>query len=269
MGDACGRERLDFAGPGLSRAPRESGDDQLDDHFAIHHSGHSAARQDGKRGARSVQAFLVDDLEEPRKTKRVFYVLYLPNQQIASWIDTVRLVLNPAEKWPAHITVRGPYKRRLAARGLERLNQQLKGNVISIYDVGRFRNVDSHVIYLACRGTKLETVWNKKDFGFNPHITLFKGSESSADIVEDLVRAIHWQFTVVSDRLEELISGTGQKDLRLYRSYDADLLSAATGTRISPFNIGSLTVEDRLNIAKRMLSQATVLPKGPVQRGSS
>jgi 2'-5' RNA ligase len=77
---------------------------------------------------------------------------------------------------------------------MQRLSHEPK---LRLSGVGRFELADCHVVYLSVQGEALRKVWWKPDFpinqfGFNPHITVFKGDKESADRVFDALT----QFSV-------------------------------------------------------------------------
>lgn len=88
-----------------------------------------------------------------------------------------------------HVTIRGPYKTRVSAFRSKRIWQMLSRDPeLRLSGVGRFELADCHVVYLSVQGEALRKVWWKPDFpinqfGFNPHITVFKGDRESADRV--------------------------------------------------------------------------------------
>ena len=94
-----------------------------------------------------------------------------------------------------HVTIRGPYKTPVSPlrsrRVWQLLNQHLE---LRLSGVGRFELPDCHVVYLSVQGEWLRRVWWKPDFpinqfGFNPHITVFKGNKESADqVFEALIK---------------------------------------------------------------------------------
>lgn len=88
-----------------------------------------------------------------------------------------------------HVTIRGPYKTPVSSETSKQVSQRLSENSkLRLAGVGRFELPDCHVVYLLVSGDALRRVWWKPDFpinqfGFNPHITVFKGDKESADLV--------------------------------------------------------------------------------------
>ena len=81
-----------------------------------------------------------------------------------------------------HITIRGPYRKRIAPETFEKCEQKLNNEPILIYGIGMFENPDEYVVYIRVSGGRLsEVCWKpdfpKKIYGCNPHISLYKGTD--------------------------------------------------------------------------------------------
>ena len=119
----------------------------------------------------------------------------------------------------AHITIRGPYSSRISARTIEDIQNRLQsGDKIRIVGISRFSSSLEDVVYLAVDGEGLRKVWWKpdfpiKDFGFNPHITLFRGEREQADEVESWVRKAGLEETLSKWHLAT--DAIGQKSFSL------------------------------------------------------
>jgi hypothetical protein len=146
---------------------------------------------DGQPGARPSGA-----------TARVFYVLVVPDPEIAACLDTARLLADSAARWRAHITVRGPYDSEIQTEALARA---LVGNIVTVFGVGRFAGqagAQQNTVVLRCDGTRLRVVWDKPDFPYNPHITLYDGPDPAvADAVAEVLGRHRLSLRFVSDRL--------------------------------------------------------------------
>jgi hypothetical protein len=135
--------------------------------------------------------------------KKIFYVLYIDNE-IGKCIDAIRFIASPKEKHASHVTVRGPYKRRISVK---KINSKLKGNIIRISGVGSFisRVNNQTTVFFKCDGTHLRNVWGKREFGYEPHITVYDGEDF--DFAEELYRLMnqfYFDLTFYSDQLEVL-----------------------------------------------------------------
>ena len=160
---------------------------------------------------------------------RTFHVLYLPDGLMASCIDAIRALANPAEKHRAHITVGGPYRGiRTDVGGSSRL---VEGSEINIDDPGNFFDFEQNTVYLRCHSPKLEDVWDKYDYGFNPHITLYDGSSREfARRLWDVVSDRTYNISFIAGPLKALRSSQRhQGGMELRADLDLRLLREVTG----------------------------------------
>jgi hypothetical protein len=188
---------------------------------------------------------------------RLFYVLYIPDTKIRACVDTIRYLANPDEKHEAHITVRGPYERAIDH---EALNKSLTGNVITIDGVGTFDNGSHSVVYFRADGTHLRNVWDKSDFPYNPHVTLYDGSSRAlADELERVLSGYRYHLQFVSDRLYPMVSVGGTKRFDLLFRYDADFMAPVLGARRTAVELQCLPVRERLVLIDRICQHLSEL----------
>lgn len=155
---------------------------------------------------------------------RTFYVLYVPDGLIANCIDAIRVLANPVEKHRAHITVRGPYQRAISS--LDAINREIEGSGIDIRGSGNFFESGQNTVYLACKSPQLEAVWYKRDYGFNPHITLYDGSSHEfARKLWDIVSSRTYETSFIAGPLKALVSSRrNQGGMALQADLDLRLL---------------------------------------------
>lgn len=112
-----------------------------------------------------------------------------------------------------HVTLRGPYEGEPPIEVLDRARRQLRGDVLRIHGVGRFSNVDGEVIFLRVDSIHLRDVWWKPSFnGFEPHISIYRGSETAlADVIERFLADVHVDIPCAEYRL--VWHRSGQRDL--------------------------------------------------------
>jgi 2'-5' RNA ligase len=93
-----------------------------------------------------------------------------------------------------HITIRGPYSTAIPEYQIARYQNTLRRDPIIFEGVGEFRDGDRRVVYLKVQHPKLRQIWWKpdfpvKEFGFNPHITIFEGTDSPrADAIFEFLK---------------------------------------------------------------------------------
>ena len=175
-----------------------------------------------------------------------FQVLYVPDGLVAGCIDAIKVLANPAEKHRAHITVRGPYKSRPSQLG--GFNHLIEGSEIKIHGSGNFFDSGQNTVYLRCGSPKLEDVWYKPDYGFNPHITLYDGSSHEfARRLWEIVSSRTYETSFVAGPLTPLASSRrGQGGMALQADLDLKFLSQVTGMDIDGTPVERLGQDSRL-----------------------
>jgi len=117
----------------------------------------------------------------------VFYVLHVKEKSLSDCLDAIRFLCDPAEKQKAHITVRGPYQRKIDIRSV---NDKVAGRIVSIDGVDNFFAYNQNTVFFHCSAPVLTTVWKKPDFPFNPHLTIYDGrSTEFAHRLYDILKA--------------------------------------------------------------------------------
>ena len=112
-----------------------------------------------------------------------FVFLELTDPEVASLLRRMQWVLSGVEpRRPVHLTLRGPYRRKVPDGVIGDLRATLQGDVLRIGGVGQFRNRDEEVVFLHVDSPNLRKVWWKpsypiKDYGYAPHISLYRGRD--------------------------------------------------------------------------------------------
>ena len=125
-----------------------------------------------------------------------FVFLEIRDPEINALVGWLReAAMGSAARHNVHITIRGPYSREIPESQLSRYQSVLRSDPIVLEGVGSFRAGTNHVVYLKVQHPKLRQVWWKpdfpiKDYGFNPHITIFEGKDGArAQAVLDFLRS--------------------------------------------------------------------------------
>ena len=199
---------------------------------------------------------------------RTFYVLYIPDGPIADCVDAIRVLANPVEKHRAHITVRGPYSR--AVKRLDSINRHIESSPIDIHEAGNFFESGQNTVYLACTSPKLETVWDKQDYGFNPHITLYDGSSREfASKLWSVVSSHTYRMSFVAGPLKALVSSKrGQGGMALRADLDLRLLREVAGINMQGATVESLGEEERLNAIAKLCDYLSTMESDTALRHS-
>jgi hypothetical protein len=187
------------------------------------------------------------------------YVMYIESAQILSnCIEAIRLLSDPSQKWPAHITVRGPYKKHI---NIDPINSRLVGDSVTITGVGRFSGPRQNTVYFKCTSPKLEKVWMKRDFEFNPHITIYDGSNAEfADQLYTVASKYTYNISFPSAKLFPLTSRRDQCGFGLQTVFSSELVREIAGEIIKPSDVASMSEERKLAIIDRICSYLTTLP---------
>lgn len=103
-----------------------------------------------------------------------FFVVYPLEKGLRNYLDIMRFIANPMEKHPAHITVRGPYKRTPSMASFSNI---VAGSYINVQGVGCFFDHNQNTVFLKCQSETLRGIWRKPEYRkeFNPHITIYNG----------------------------------------------------------------------------------------------
>jgi hypothetical protein len=178
---------------------------------------------------------------------KYFVFLMIEDSLLRKYLDLAIFALNPDEQWFAHVTVAGPFSRKIQLPRALDYHQQ-----ISILGAGRFDNPPRHTVYLNVSSVDLDDHMNKPDFkAAVPHLTLYNGADK---LLADLLflelqrRRLFAHFYTTSFRVVE---SRPQKQFDLAYSLDTSLLPRTRGMAVDAFR--SLTVPDRVTIALEAL----------------
>lgn len=181
---------------------------------------------------------------------KLFYVIFVKDEILGSYLNAIRYLSNPNEKHNAHITVRGPYKVQI---DVSRYNKIINNEIISIKEVGTFFEGEQNTVFLRCESEKLEEVWQKPDYGYNPHITLYDGK--SKNFARDLVKILNSHlinFSFKADKLSLLQSIKGQSDYRLSLEANLKYIGAIIEKSLSHTLVEKMTEEQRLELIDKI-----------------
>ena len=146
-----------------------------------------------------------------RLLKRHFAFLYPDDEGLQDLLDLAIFILNPKEKLSAHITVAGPFNdpRRLP-------DETAFFTKICSMGVDRFTSSHQNTIFIRIDADDLRQIWNKPDFPYNPHLTLYDGDDW--ELADRLYENLHEQrmfFCFYVSRVTHvaLVKGQGSWDL--------------------------------------------------------
>ena len=119
-------------------------------------------------------------------TTKYFVFLEICDADISELLNNLRSVFNQKEfKSNVHVTLRGPYSKPVNEKYLDDWYHKISANTILIANPGMFENEEESFVYLgvsmANKSKNLSRItrkfnFPKNKFDFNPHITLYAGS---------------------------------------------------------------------------------------------
>ena len=120
---------------------------------------------------------------------RRFVFLEITQPEVQSLLWHIQWILSGTEPLhPVHVTLRGPYVRRVASETIKKSRETLSSDTLRIGGVGRFRKPEE-VVFFRVDSPNLRKVCWKRDYpkkdGYEPHISLYRGRDAMfADQVE-------------------------------------------------------------------------------------
>lgn len=186
-------------------------------------------------------------------SKRYFIFLYPEPGPVKSYLDLAIFLLNPNEKWPAHITVAGPFpnKRRF------RIQNRVFESTVFALGVGSFLP-KTGTVYIHVGFRDQWSVWKKPDFVGNPipHLTLYDGRDVEFGTrVFSIANKIKPYFSFYTRGLQVVESISGQYRADLRESVDFSLMPELRGAVAR--DVAEMPVDDRLELFGKALRAAS------------
>lgn len=181
---------------------------------------------------------------------RYFVFLTLEDKILQNFLNIAIYALNPFEKWDAHITLAGPFS------SSKNLPKDLEFNQkISILGAGQFRSNRQNTVHLKVGATDLKSVWNKPDYPYNPHLTIYDGDDH--ELGDDLYIEINkirpfMKFYVSKLTVVSSIKGQGKFTFLP----DLDFTALFSTVRFSEHDLFNLTKNEKISIAAEAILKA-------------
>ena len=192
--------------------------------------------------------------------KRFFFVIYLHDKTLKSYLDCMRLIADSRQKNFSHITVKGPYKTN-QQKLLQEDNNEIIGKEVKVIGVGNFFEENQNTIFLKCEESKeLYNIWKRKEektySEFHPHITIYDGLDRSYAIqLFKIINNYNINFKFKIDKLE-LYSTRNKNENDLYNLRSSleyyKIVSEIANFEIAESNIDSLSMPHRLKIIDKL-----------------
>jgi hypothetical protein len=188
-------------------------------------------------------------------SSRYFLFMYPFEADVRGLLSLAIFALNPEEKWPAHVTVAGPFNSRPHAPA------KFDGKVPAFcLGTGNFFRQNLSTVYLNIGVHNLRKIWRKPDFTGDPvpHLSLYNGKDR--DFAENIFRELspvrpYFSFSAVGLSVVKSVSGQSVSTLR--EQVDVSLLDETREMRLDQIRV--LPSSERLQIAKLALTRCKQL----------
>ncbi len=113
------------------------------------------------------------------KELKTFYVAYPKDIYLRNYLNVLKILANNKQRTEAHITIRGPYKRRLSKKYIKEYSNIISDVELNISKVDNFFQYNQNTVFYRCDDNEfLRKVWKKFSYNdFNPHITIYDGTD--------------------------------------------------------------------------------------------
>lgn len=175
-----------------------------------------------------------------------FYAVAIQDDFIRSYLDLLRFIANPNEKRTAHITVRGPYSKKV---NLEKQSKMIHGENVQVVGVDKFYSQSQNTLFLRCESKGLREIWLKKGHPYNPHITIYDGKDRLlADSLLEIMSKYHISFHFPASQLYPLLIRKGQSNIDLALCADFPLLGRLLRRGIDVDHIRNMPLSQRIGL---------------------
>ncbi|MEQ9662193.1 MAG: hypothetical protein RLN87_06550 [Parasphingopyxis sp.] len=182
--------------------------------------------------------------------ERHFAFLYPDDQEIQHLLDLAVFLLNPKEKQSAPITIAGPFEK---ARELPK--ETAFCQKMCVLEAGHFLSDRQNTVFLRVQSRDLENYWDKPDYPFNPHMTLYDGSDKYlAHSLLNGLNSMRLYFCFFVSKITHVRLIKGQGSLELMSKVDLSLLRPSI--KLSLEDVFALETEERIWFALQAIKRA-------------
>lgn len=131
--------------------------------------------------------------------KRHFYGTYIKDTRLAGGLDLIRFLMEPNAIRFSHVTIRGPYQRRIAQSRLDlELNSQIQDWRVRLTEPCCFFENAQNTVFISVDLGSLRRLWRKPDYPTGvAHLTLYDGNNRKwAKELYGLLCQHRWNLTV-------------------------------------------------------------------------
>jgi hypothetical protein len=108
-----------------------------------------------------------------------FYVVYPANKELRNLLNALKVIADENQRTEAHITVRGPYVKKLSKNDVKKFSDIIANEILHISRVDNFFAFNQNTVFFSCEENEsLKSIWKKITYNeFRPHITIYDGKD--------------------------------------------------------------------------------------------
>lgn len=181
---------------------------------------------------------------------RYFVFLRILEFDIQNLLNIAIYSLNKYDKWGAHVTLAGPYGSKANLP-----KDRVFSRKVSIIGVSNFFLEGQNTVFLRVGAPDLKEVWDKPDYPFNPHLTIYDGPD--LEIAKELYSALEMirPFLIFhTSRLEVVTSPKGEPLLPFVPTVNIDPSYSLPIRRIE--EAWEMSVKERIGLATAAIKRA-------------
>jgi hypothetical protein len=187
-----------------------------------------------------------------------FYGVYLQNSALSTALDLLRFLAEPHDVRFSHVTLRGPYPKRLSSTWLRRQNENPRYDwVIKLTSPGNFFETGQCTVFIQVDLGSLKPLLHKPNFPRAiPHLTLYDGSDRHvAQRLFELIDGNRWAGRLEVSKLR-LIQTKHRVDEVFLPSFVAfhEAFRRFVGDPVEISRLRDVPMEQRLSLAAGVLS---------------
>lgn len=193
-----------------------------------------------------------------------FYVVYPYSENIRLLVNAIRVIAEENQRTQVHITVRGPYSKRLSLNKEKEYSSIIQGEDIHVIGVSNFFSFNQNTVFFDCEENEnLRKIWKKTTYkDYNPHITLYDGKDNV--FARELYEILKQNFKAFSFKINEIswLEPKNKEKLALFHLkniVDFENLSKVLGDELKLTIMRDLSNNERLKyisiLAKKLYDQ--------------
>ena len=196
-----------------------------------------------------------------------FYVAYPKNERLKNLLNSLKILADSSQRTEAHITVRGPYKKKLSENDLKKFSDIISGETLTISKVDNFFAYNQNTVFFKCEeNDKLRKIWKKITYNeFKPHITIYDGENN--DFAYKLYNILSRDFSPLYYEIEKLswLEPKSSDKLKLFHlnsTFDYNVLNNILDTNFNSISINNISIDDKLLLIEKVCNHLYIDSNG-------